>query len=130
MIRKPWQRIVFGISLSFWLLLWTIWPPQVSGGAGRLVVDTSRLTGAQATTGAVCPTLSTAIAEVGFRAIADRIQPRYIILFHGAIDMKQLRPLEKLVIKIVKPPVGDFRDWCAITSWAQTIVAAVKGEPQ
>ena len=58
--------------------------------------------------------------------IANRIQPRDIAFFHGVLDMKKVNLAEKLVIKGLKAPVGDFRDWDAITSWAATIADALK----
>jgi menaquinone-dependent protoporphyrinogen oxidase len=58
--------------------------------------------------------------------IADRIQPRDIAFFHGVLDMEKLNLAEKLLIKGIKAPVGDFRDWDAITSWAASIAAALK----
>lgn len=60
--------------------------------------------------------------------IADRIQPRDIAFFHGALDMKELSLAEKLVIKGIKAPVGDFRDWETISSWAVAIADALKKE--
>ena len=60
--------------------------------------------------------------------IADRIQPRDIAFFHGVLDMKELSLAEKLVIKGIKAPVGDFRDWDAINSWAVAIAEALKKE--
>jgi menaquinone-dependent protoporphyrinogen oxidase len=60
------------------------------------------------------------------RPIIDRIRPRDIAIFHGMLDMKKLNFFERWVIKNVKAPVGDFRDWDAITSWA----AAIAGELQ
>jgi menaquinone-dependent protoporphyrinogen oxidase len=53
--------------------------------------------------------------------IADRIGPRDIALFHGASDPDKLNFIEKWMLKNVKAPVGDFRDWEAITSWATAI---------
>jgi len=53
--------------------------------------------------------------------IADRIQPRDIAVFHGAINMKKLNLIERWMINNVKAPIGDFRDWDAITSWATAI---------
>ena len=50
--------------------------------------------------------------------IADRIRPRDIAVFHGNVDMKKLNLIERWIIKNVKAPLGDFRDWEAITSWA------------
>lgn len=58
--------------------------------------------------------------------IADRIQPRDIAVFHGALDMKKLNLIEKFMIKNVKTPLGDFRDWDAITSWATAIADELK----
>ena len=57
--------------------------------------------------------------------IADRIRPRDIAFFHGVLDMKKLSLPEKLIIKGIKAPVGDFRDWAAITSWSATIADAL-----
>jgi menaquinone-dependent protoporphyrinogen oxidase len=58
--------------------------------------------------------------------IADRIAPRDIAVFHGAVDAGKLNFIEKWMIKNVKAPVGDFRDWEAIISWATDIAAVVK----
>ncbi len=58
--------------------------------------------------------------------IANRIQPRDTAFFHGVLDMKKLSLAEKLLIKGLKAPVGDFRDWDAITSWAAAIADALK----
>lgn len=48
------------------------------------------------------------------QAVADRIRPRDIALFRGAIDMGRVALPEKLIIKALKAPTGDFRDWSAI----------------
>jgi menaquinone-dependent protoporphyrinogen oxidase len=53
--------------------------------------------------------------------IADRIHPRDIAVFHGAVDMAKLNGIEKWALKNVKASPGDFRDWKAITTWAGTI---------
>ena len=58
--------------------------------------------------------------------IADRIQPRDIAFFLGVLDMKKLSLAEKMLIKGLKAPVGDFRDWDAIASWATAIADALK----
>jgi len=58
--------------------------------------------------------------------IADRIGPRDVVVFHGAMDSKKLSLPEKLIIKGVKAPMGDFRDWEAITSWAEGIATELK----
>ena len=58
--------------------------------------------------------------------IADRIQPRSIAVFHGNADLKKLNFIEKQMLKTVKAPVGDFRDWEAITAWAMGIADGLK----
>ena len=60
--------------------------------------------------------------------IADRIGPRDIAFFHGVLDRTKLNLAEKLVVKAIKAPVGDFRDWNSITSWAAAIADALKKE--
>ncbi|MBN1375470.1 MAG: flavodoxin domain-containing protein [Dehalococcoidia bacterium] len=60
------------------------------------------------------------------RPLIDRIKPRNTALFHGAIDIKKMGILEKWVIKNVKAPTGDFRDWEAVTAWANRIADALK----
>ena len=60
--------------------------------------------------------------------VADRIAPRNIAVFHGEVDMSKLGFIHKLMLKKVSVPVGDFRDWEAITSWAEDISAALKKE--
>ena len=58
--------------------------------------------------------------------IADRIQPRDVAVFHGVVDREKLNLIERWVIKNVNAPLGDFRDWDAITSWATAIADALK----
>jgi menaquinone-dependent protoporphyrinogen oxidase len=58
--------------------------------------------------------------------IADRIQPRQVTVFHGALDPSKLNFAEKLIIKGIKAPTGDFRDWDAIQAWAQAIADELK----
>jgi menaquinone-dependent protoporphyrinogen oxidase len=58
----------------------------------------------------------------------DRIQPRDIAVFHGAVNLDQLNRLEKWMLKNVKSPVGDFRDWEAITAWAEAIAGEMLEE--
>lgn len=58
--------------------------------------------------------------------IANRIQPRDIVVFHGNVDMEKANFIEKWMITNVKSPVGDFRDWDAITSWAASIANTLK----
>ncbi len=66
----------------------------------------------------------------GLRPIAERIKVRDIAIFFGAVDLAKLNPLERWMLKNVKSPSGDFRDWEAIAAWATGIAAALQeGEP-
>ena len=55
------------------------------------------------------------------QGVADRIQPRDVTFFHGVLDTEKLNLPEKLIVKGIKAPTGDFRDWESITSWAAAI---------
>jgi len=50
--------------------------------------------------------------------VAKKIGPRDTALFHGVLEPDSLNFAERLIIKGVKAPIGDFRDWDAITAWA------------
>jgi menaquinone-dependent protoporphyrinogen oxidase len=67
-----------------------------------------------------------AVFPGALQPIADRIHPRDIAVFPGALDPKKLNLIEKWMIKNVKAPLGDFRDWDSITSWATAIADAMK----
>ena len=60
--------------------------------------------------------------------VADRIRPRDIAVFGGALDPKKMNLIEKWMIKNVKASVGDFRDWDDISAWAQAISDALLRE--
>jgi menaquinone-dependent protoporphyrinogen oxidase len=60
------------------------------------------------------------------QAIADRIKPHEIVLFHGKIDMHDLNFGEKIMIRALGAPTGDFRDWNAITAWAEGIAQVLR----
>jgi menaquinone-dependent protoporphyrinogen oxidase len=42
-------------------------------------------------------------------------------LFAGLLDSRRLGRMERLAIKAVKAPDGDYRDWVAIEQWADEI---------
>jgi menaquinone-dependent protoporphyrinogen oxidase len=60
------------------------------------------------------------------RELIDAIKPREVAVFHGSINPQKMGFLEKWVIKNVKAPTGDFRNWEAITKWAGGIAAELK----
>jgi menaquinone-dependent protoporphyrinogen oxidase len=42
-------------------------------------------------------------------------------LFAGALNIRDLSFVERAIVKGVKAPTGDFRDWNEIDSWATSI---------
>ncbi|NNC92171.1 MAG: flavodoxin [Acidimicrobiia bacterium] len=48
-------------------------------------------------------------------------------LFAGKLDVDKLGFAERAIIKALRAPSGDFRDWEAIKSWANEIGAALAG---
>lgn len=62
------------------------------------------------------------------RSIAGRIHPRDIALFGGKLDTAKLSLPERILIKGIKAPVGDFRDWRMIETWAREIVEALESQ--
>jgi len=61
----------------------------------------------------------------GLRPVAERIQPREIVVFRGAFDAGKANFFERWIMKKVKAASGDFRDWTAIESWARGIAKAL-----
>ncbi len=49
------------------------------------------------------------------------IRPREQRVFFGALDHQRLSFAERMVVKAVRAPEGDFRDWEAIEAWAASI---------
>lgn len=58
--------------------------------------------------------------------IADRVRPREIVVFQGAAFPEKLGAIGRWMMKNVKAPLGDFRDWDAISKWAGSIAAQLK----
>ena len=52
------------------------------------------------------------------RAVTDR-------MFAGRLDRSKLGRLERLAVKAVKAPDGDYRNWPAIEAWADEISDAL-----
>ncbi len=55
----------------------------------------------------------------------DLIAPKDHCMFSGAIDHARLSFPERMVLKAVHAPEGDFRDWAAIDTWTEGIVHAL-----
>jgi menaquinone-dependent protoporphyrinogen oxidase len=60
--------------------------------------------------------------------VAERIGPRDTAFFMGEIDPHKLNLAEKLIVKGIKAPTGDFRDWDSIEAWAEDIAETLRKE--
>ncbi len=47
-------------------------------------------------------------------------------VFPGRIDKRQLGLAERVVVRAVHAPAGDFRDWPAVRAWAAEIAAVLQ----
>lgn len=54
------------------------------------------------------------------------ISPRDHQVFVGSLDLDKLTFAERLIVRLVKAPDGDYRDWNAIRAWARTIAAELQ----
>ena len=53
--------------------------------------------------------------------VIDTCSPVELKVFHGAAMADKMSSFDKWVMKKVKAPLGDFRDWDAIEKWAKEI---------
>jgi menaquinone-dependent protoporphyrinogen oxidase len=58
--------------------------------------------------------------------LVELIAPRGHRVFSGLIDKGQLNFGEKLIVKAVRAPEGDFRPWEEIRAWAAAIATELK----
>ena len=56
-----------------------------------------------------------------FHAAISAVEPVEEILFAGKVDVEKLPFVQKWMWKKVQGPVGDFRDWDAISAWAREL---------
>jgi len=64
----------------------------------------------------------------GVAPIKELIRPRDHRVFSGRLAGDDLGLGEKLIVKAVRAPFGDYRDWEAIEAWAAEIAAALRPE--
>jgi menaquinone-dependent protoporphyrinogen oxidase len=56
-----------------------------------------------------------------FQAYINHIRPIDIKLFHGKLELGSLSWVQRWLVKTIKAPVGDYRQWTEIEAWAETI---------
>jgi menaquinone-dependent protoporphyrinogen oxidase len=66
----------------------------------------------------------------GLKPVIESIKPRGITVFHGAVSRDKMNFLERWMLKNVKSPIGDFRDWDAIAVWAGAIAEELKKQAE
>ena len=57
--------------------------------------------------------------------LVERVRGRGYATFTGALDRGRLSLADRLIVRMVKAPDGDFRDWQAIRAWAHAIADAL-----
>ena len=60
-------------------------------------------------------------AEKALHAALEPLRPVAETIFAGKLDPSKLSWLQKWVTEKAKSPVGDFRNWTAITAWARDL---------
>ena len=55
--------------------------------------------------------------------LTETLSPKEHRVFFGALDKGKLGFSERMIVKAVKAPEGDFRDWDGIREWADQIAA-------
>lgn len=61
--------------------------------------------------------------------LVERVGAREHRTFSGELQDGVLGFRERLIVRMVKAPYGDFRDWHAIEAWADTIAEALAPVP-
>jgi menaquinone-dependent protoporphyrinogen oxidase len=51
------------------------------------------------------------------------LTPASEAVFAGVMDLSKLKLIERLMMKAMKSPIGDFRDWDAIHGWSKELTA-------
>jgi hypothetical protein len=57
-----------------------------------------------------------------FRAL---LSARDVATFDGALDAEKLSLSERLLVKAVRAPYGDYRKWNRIDEWADSIATSL-----
>lgn len=60
------------------------------------------------------------------RARTPKVRPLDVGLFAGALDSSRLPLLLRLLMRAMKAPDGDYRDWDAVQEWATRIAPAFR----
>jgi len=64
---------------------------------------------------------SRAARQAYLNAVRPLLNPVAEMFFSGKIDLETLSFVDRLMVKMVKSPIGDFRDWERIRAWSASI---------
>jgi menaquinone-dependent protoporphyrinogen oxidase len=59
------------------------------------------------------------------KPVREVLDPDWIEFFAGKMDYRRLAFGPRLIVKAMKVPEGDFRDWSAIGSWADRLATEI-----
>jgi menaquinone-dependent protoporphyrinogen oxidase len=65
-------------------------------------------------------------AKKALHASLSPLEPVAETIFAGKLDPEKLSWFQRWITKKVKSPVGDFRDWAAIATWARELPGKMK----
>lgn len=54
-------------------------------------------------------------------SVRPLLNPVDEVYFAGSIELETLSFVDRLMVKMVKSPIGDFRDWDGIRAWSSAI---------
>lgn len=60
-------------------------------------------------------------AEHYLDALRELAEPQATAVFAGKMDFNKLSFLDRMIVKMVKSPEGDFRPWEVIRAWAASL---------
>ncbi|MFW5772926.1 MAG: flavodoxin domain-containing protein [Phototrophicaceae bacterium] len=60
------------------------------------------------------------------RDAISAIHPRDVVLFHGTLDVDRINLAERMILKVMRAPMGDYRCWDTIEDWATEIAATLE----
>ncbi len=60
------------------------------------------------------------------KPVREILEPDWIEFFAGKMEYRRLALGPRLIVKAMKVPEGDFRDWNAIGSWADRLVGEIR----
>jgi menaquinone-dependent protoporphyrinogen oxidase len=59
------------------------------------------------------------------KPVREILEPQRLEFFAGKMDYRKLALVPRLIVKAMKVPEGDFRNWSAISAWADALCAEV-----